>query len=206
MSFLFQPHVHAPPRGNEPDIVVTPDILIDRLVAAQFENGTPSYFSMGVDRLSTAGEIQALGDVTGGNVGYLLVAAGFGTLLGLASDHTDHVLLPHSGAGARQICPKPVCRQAWRLADVADHAAQLIMRSWIEDAGGNRLLCQEVTASDVGLPDEVIAGHGLPAGAAVICAPQAPEMARGASAFAIEIEDPVRGRKLEHRYAVCALT
>ncbi len=92
---------------------------------------------------------------------------------------------------------------------VADHWDDLVLRAWIEE-DGQRVLYQEGTLASLRHPLELVEGHYghdlIPEGSAMLCGTVA---ARGgirpAPSFEMELFDPVRVRRITHRYAVVEL-
>jgi hypothetical protein len=87
-----------------------------------------------------------------------------------------------------------------------DHWDQLVLRSWIT-RNNQQLLYQEGVVTRMLAPEDLIARYTggsatLPAGTAMFCgtmpllAPIGP-----AAEFRMELEDPVLGRTLRHRYS-----
>ena len=103
------------------------------------------------------------------------------------------------------MCPKPVSREWWSLADVQDHWDSLILRSWVTRDGETELY-QEGLVTRMLAPLDLIArytgGEGkLPVGAAMYCGTMPVLTKMGAAQhFEMELEDPVRGRRLRHGY------
>ena len=108
------------------------------------------------------------------------------------------------------MCPKPVGSALLRYSDIAPHWDRLLLRSFAH-AGACRRLYQEGPVSAMRHPEELMklrsAGQAqLPVGSAMFCGTLAVHAAiEPADEFEIELEDPVRGRKLAHRYRVTQL-
>ncbi|MDA0241416.1 MAG: DUF2848 family protein [Proteobacteria bacterium] len=194
MSFLFQPHVHSL------DAVITPDLRIETLIIVDGGAGSAWSHAIGVDRLTTETEIQVVGSDTAACTGVIFIAAGYGTLVGVANDHVDTSLVSNA-AVARQVCPKPLGRQVWRYTDLKNHLERLILRCWNDDGkssdevqlGDVRSMIEAASIGIMGIDD-------LPIGSAILVSGLT-EPTRG-SPVHLEIEDPVHGRKLKHRFAV----
>ena len=108
-SFIFRPHIYD---GNT---VTTPDVLIDDVYVADSYGTNLSISRITNDRLTTASEIQVLGDNTIAQAAILLIAAGAGMLIGIASNHK------YIDQEDPQLFSKPISRQVWRFQNVADH-------------------------------------------------------------------------------------
>lgn len=170
----------------------------------------PCFYRVAASLLTTADEIQVAGTESSGEVEFVLFGHGDGMLLGVGSDHTDRRVETYSVAVSKQMCAKPVAPRAWRLADVAGHWDDLVLRSWAV-TGGERRLYQEGPVTAMRAPDDLIgrwrAGAGdataLPPGTAMFCGTLAAHGGvAAADRFELELEDPVLGRAIRHGYAV----
>jgi hypothetical protein len=122
-------------------------------------SAVPLFYRVGANQLSQADTVQVVGDHTSGEAEPFLFFQAGEYFVSIASDHTDRMLETHSVALSKQICPKPVARSAWRLADVLDHWDQLVLRSWIEE-GGESCLYQEGTLAALRDPADLLACYG----------------------------------------------
>lgn len=181
MTFIYQPHVHGM------DTVITPDIHIERLMVVDCSSEKTVTYPIGIDRLRTEDEIQVIGADTASVAGVVFVAARYGILMCLASDQIDLALAPASSGAARQICPKPIGRQAWRYDDVKSHFDHLILKCWADGSGVAEGIPEKPPTD---LPPET---------ASLVCGQIEPV---SGSSITIELEDSVLGRKLSHRYTV----
>ncbi len=184
-GFVFRPHVH------QTDTVVTPDLLIDRLVVAHGNTRSP----VPVDRLSMASDFQVVGAGTVADAAIALIGTSGGMLIGVASDHRR----PEEPPGT-PVCAKPVCREVWRYADVAGHAGALILSASGRRQDGGMKLLQHGTA------DGLLAETDLPPGRAVLCTGPEPGGDASCHVYEIALEDPVLGRRITLRYGVMELT
>lgn len=170
----------------------------------------PCYYRVGAQLLTTASEIQVAGSASSGEAECVMLAAEGGMLVAVGSDHTDRKVETYNITVSKQMCPKPVSREVWRFAEVAEHWDRLILRSWITE-GGKRSLYQEGPVAGMRPPPELIAkGFGgaaaLPAGYAMFCGTLATKGGvRPGEQFELELHDPVRNLSLKHGYAVRAL-
>jgi hypothetical protein len=85
----------------------------------------PMVFEVGADRVVSHDVIDVTGDETCGEVEFVLLVTDDGVHVTVGSDHTDRSLEQDSIALSKQVVPKVVAREAWRLEDVADHWDQL---------------------------------------------------------------------------------
>jgi len=173
-------------------------------------SAVPLFYRVGASQLSQADTVQVVGDETSGEAEPFLFFHAGAFYVSLASDHTDRTLETHSIALSKQICPKPVARSAWRLADVSGHWDELVMRSWIEEAGQSRLY-QEGTLAALRDPADLLARYGAsnppPAeGFAMSCGTLgAIGGIRPATSFRMELVDARLGRRITHAYRCMAL-
>lgn len=170
----------------------------------------PLYYQVAANQLTQSGTIQVVGEHTSGEAEVLFFATDGHAYISLASDHTDRRLESHSVALSKQICVKPVAREAWRHADVAGHWDQLILRSWIEE-NGVQVLYQNDTLDTLQLPGALASRHfatTVPSAGAVMLCGTVPVIGdiRPSARFTMELEDPVLGRSLRHSYDVQMLS
>ncbi len=193
-SYLFQPHVH----GLE--AVVTPDILIDDLFVAVVSGAGIDILPVPIDRLTMDNGFQVAGSGSTVDAALVLIGAGSGMLVGIASDHRFV-----GDATGRMVCAKPICREVWRFADVADHAARLVVRGLAVENNLKSTVQEGAVADWLRISDVVSAvtnGPEIPSGVAVLCTGLAITSITTATEFGIEIEDPVLDRRITHGYAL----
>ncbi len=171
---------------------------------------TPLFYRVSADQLTTADTIQVLGEASSGEVEVVLIGSPEGTLVGIGSDHTDREAEAWSVAHSKQVCAKPVSRQVWRLEEVIDHWDELKMTSYAT-IDGEEVLYQQGGVTGLLPPGELLGRFGfeqtrLEPGQVMLCG-TLPVIGgvRAAEAFRMVLEDPVRGRFLEHRYRVQTL-
>ena len=167
----------------------------------------PLFFHAAADMVSTADNIQVLGEDTSGEAEFVLLGTEDGMLVGVGSDHTDRKVEAYSIAVSKQMCAKVIAPEVWRYDDVKDHFGQLNIRSWAFENGEKRLY-QECTAADFLAPDDVLpqccdGAITLPAGTLYYGGTGAAiGGVKPADRFEYEIEDPVLGRTISHGYDV----
>ena len=170
----------------------------------------PCYYRVGAQLLTSAAEIQVPGAASSGEAECVMLAAEDGMLVAVGSDHTDRKVETYNITVSKQMCPKPVSREVWRYADLAEHWDRLVLRSWITE-NGKQSLYQEGPVGSMRPPTELIAkGFGgaatLPSGHAMFCGTLgAKGGVRPGEQFDLELHDPVLGRSLKHSYAVRSL-
>jgi hypothetical protein len=170
----------------------------------------PLFFRAAADMVSTADDIQVLGENTSGEAEFVLLGTDDGMLVGVGSDHTDRKVEAYSIAVSKQMCAKVMAPEVWRYGDVKDHFGQLIIRSWTFE-GGEKKLYQECVAADFLAPADALpqccdGASSVPAGTLYYGGTGAAiGGVRPGDRFEYEIEDPVLGRKISHGYDVSPL-
>ncbi|AJC16442.1 DUF2848 domain-containing protein [Pandoraea sputorum] len=169
---------------------------------------TPCFYRLAPALLAQDDAIDVVGETSSGEAECVLVRHGDELFVSVGSDHTDREVEAYGVTVSKQVCAKPVAREAWRFAEVAAHWDQLELRSWVTREGERRLY-QEGTVAGLLSPQELMAKlgpDGLPAGAAMFCGTLAAiGGVAGGEQFEIELHDPVLGRTIRHRYATQAL-
>jgi hypothetical protein len=170
---------------------------------------TPIFYRASASLLTSANSIEVVGEHSSGEVEVVVFALDDGVWIGVGSDHTDRKLESISVSLSKQVCAKPVGSFLWRLDDVIAHWDQLLLRSTIIIAGQSRVY-QEGPVATMRSPLELIHLYNgksvLAPGTAMFCGTLATRGTIAASeSFAMELEDPVLGRKLTHHYSVRTL-
>lgn len=170
---------------------------------------TPIFYRAAASLLTTADTIEVLGEKSSGEVECIVHALADGLWIGVGSDHTDREVETVGVSLSKQVCAKPVSRRIWRFDDVAAHWDKLLLRSFAH-AGGKRRLYQEGPVATMRPPSELIrlytGGDRLAAGTSMYCGTLAVQGGiAAADAFEMELEDPVLGRKITHRYSIKTL-
>ena len=137
------------------------------------------------------------GGIVGSGIARDLALRGLRVALG--SDHTDRKAETVGVSLSKQLCAKPVSADSWSYEEVKPHWEKLVLRSWQDGE-----LYQEGPVTAMRSPEDLMARYGkLPAGHAMFCGTLAAKGGiRGGSRFRMELEDPVRARKLTHEYRV----
>ena len=191
-SFIFRPHIYD---GNT---VTTPDVLIDDVYVADSYGTNLSISRITNDRLTTASEIQVLGDNTIAQAAILLIAASAGMLIGIASNHMCiHQEDP-------QLFSKPISRQVWRFQNVADHWKFLSIQSSCETGE----IFQNGNLAEFAPIDDIITliasnQSSLEKGTAVLCVglPML-KSGRPSSSYNLKLFDQKKDQMLELDYQV----
>jgi len=164
---------------------------------------TPIFYRVSAARLTTAEEIEVVGERSGGEVEFVLLQHGGRLWVGAGSDHTDRKVESYGITVSKQMYDKPMAAELWSYGDIAEHWDQLTLRAWADGE-----LYQEASVSTMLAPAELIAGYTGGSGALA----EGTVMFSGtistkgglkpAERFKFELEDPVLGRTLRHEYTV----
>jgi hypothetical protein len=167
-------------------------------------SAVPLFYRASAALLTQAATLDVLGAASSGEAEPVLVSLADGLWLGLGSDHTDRAAETQGVALSKQLCGKPIASTLWRLDEVAPHWDRLILRSRI---GSEGTLYQEATLAALRTPADLLALAGglAPGGVMFGGTIGAIGGIRPAARFAMELEDPVLGRRIAHGYAVRAL-
>ena len=106
-----------------------------KAIGVQPPSKVPLYYRVAASLLTQAEAIQVVGDDTSGEAEPVLVGTADRLWVTVGADHTDRKLETYGVAQSKQVCPKVIGRSAWRFEDVEPHWDQLILRSFIEQAG-----------------------------------------------------------------------
>ena len=138
-SFIYQPHVRQ--FGGT---IITPDIAIDRVYVAG--GGTPA--SMPVSWLTSDVVLQHPEGDPLGAAAIVLGPASYGVVVSV---------------GAIMNSTLPVARQAWRLEDISDVSARMMLRSQALK-NGSVLEKTTVLVGDLTSPEDMVKSLGSPLG------------------------------------------
>ncbi|MDB4877048.1 MAG: hypothetical protein JWM41_3494 [Gemmatimonadetes bacterium] len=166
---------------------------------------TPVFYRVASSLLTTRDVLEVVGSETSGEVEFVLVMQSDGLWVGLGSDHTDRAMERTSVALSKQLCGKVAATQLWRYDDVAPHWDQLVLRSWAHRDGA-RHLYQEGRFAAILPAEQLLAKYALRPGGAMFGGTIATvDRIAPADEFEMELDDPVLGRRLHHRYRIVAL-
>jgi hypothetical protein len=189
----------------------------------------PLFYRVSASNLSQTSTIQVLGGQTSGEVEPVLVSIDGRLWLTLGSDHTDRHSEAYSVALSKQACDKVIADQAWSVDELHDHLDAIELRSWIEEREhGERVLYQQGTLAMIRPLHELVLQFGaattndqnprnatpegsvpgpvgaiLAQGTVMFCG-TVPAIGgvRPAYRFHMELHDPVRQRRIIHRYRI----
>jgi hypothetical protein len=169
---------------------------------------TPCFSRLGAELLTQAEQIDVVGVKSSGEAECVLVQSPAGLLVTIGSDHTDREVEAYGVTVSKQVCPKPLARDAWRFDEVAGHWDQLELRAYAL-ANGERRVYQQGSVASLLPAADLLARAPLTPGAAMFCGTLAVQggivgMADG-DALELELHDPILNRTLRHAYRVRAL-
>ena len=162
---------------------------------------TPIFYRVSADLFTHGNRIQVSGPDTSGEVEFVLVQTNAGLRIAVGSDHTDRKAETIGVSLSKQLCAKPVSRDAWAYEEVKPHWEKLVLRAWTDGE-----LYQEGSVAAMRSPEDLLSRFPLQPGWAMFGGTLA---ARGGirpgKVFRMELEDPVRGRRLSHEYRIDVL-
>jgi len=162
---------------------------------------TPIFYRVSASLISTKNEIQVSGPDTSGEVEFVLLSKPDGLWVTVGSDHTDRKAETIGVSLSKQLCEKPIAKEAWKYDEVKPHWDKLVLRSWADGK-----LYQEGPVTAMRSPEDLMGRHPLKTGWAMFCGTLAAKGGiRPADVFRMELEDPVRMKKLAHEYRVHVL-
>ncbi|HYR37397.1 MAG TPA: DUF2848 domain-containing protein [Burkholderiales bacterium] len=162
---------------------------------------TPIFYRVAANLLTQANEIQVSGPDTSGEVEFVLLAKPDGLWVTVGSDHTDRKAETIGVSLSKQLCAKVIAKDAWRYDQVKPHWEKLVLRSWSDGE-----LYQEGPVTAMRSPEDLLSRYPLKLGWAMFCGTLAAKGGiRPAKVFRMELEDPVRKRKLAHEYRIAPL-
>lgn len=166
---------------------------------------TPIFYRVAAARLTTDDTIEAVGESSGGEVEFVLLQDGGRLWVGAGSDHTDREVEKYGVTVSKQLCDKPIASVFWSYEEVAPHWDELILRAHVIE-GGKSALYQEGAVTAMMHPQALLEKHSstsLRDGTLLFGGTLAAHGGvRPTSEFSFELEDPVLGRKIAHRYRV----
>ena len=162
----------------------------------------PIFYRVARSLLTSGDTIEVMADKSSGEVEFVLYQFDDGLWFGVGSDHTDRKAETVGVTLSKQLCAKPVGTQLWRYDEVKPHWEKLVLRSWADGK-----LYQEGPVTAMRAPEDLLSRHGqIPSGWAMFCGTLAAKGGiRPADVFRIELDDPVRKRKLAHEYRIHVL-
>ena len=167
---------------------------------------TPLPYEVAPSLLIQGRAIHCVGADSSGEAEPAILFRGGRRYLTLASDHTDRALEGHSVALSKQVCAKPIAREAWPMESIGD-AEALELRSWVAEGGG-WVPYQDGTLAAMLPLDEIVAASGLDGSVdAVLLCGTLPAIGgvRAHAAIRCELRDPARDAAIGLEYRTVVL-
>lgn len=117
---------------------------------------TPTAYEMITQLVYFDEEIEVVSERTSGEAEYVLLCGEDEVYVGVGSDHTDRELESVSILKSKQVCPNVMSNRIWRLKEVRKDWDEMILRSWIIDGVGRKLLYQEAPLSTMLTPENLM--------------------------------------------------
>jgi hypothetical protein len=170
---------------------------------------TPIFYRVAAARLTTDDSIETVGDTSSGEVEFVLLQHADRLWVGAGSDHTDREVEKYGVTVSKQMCEKPIAQAFWPYDEVATHWSKLVLRAHIYERG-QRKLYQEGSViamiDPIGLIERYTGKPILPDGTLMFCGTLAAHGGvRPSEYFEFELEDPIKARKIKHRYRTRSL-
>jgi hypothetical protein len=170
----------------------------------------PIYLNFSPYLLTSDRDVTVVSDQSSGEIEYVMLCHGGRMWVTVGSDQTDRDVETKSIPASKQMCVKYVAESCWPYDDVQDHWDSLILRCWITHKGA-RSLYQEAALGSILSPAELI--EHMPGGAfrsseGVVLFSGTIATRSGlvyGDAYELELEDPIRSRKIAGEYRVTIL-
>ncbi|RPJ04552.1 MAG: DUF2848 domain-containing protein, partial [Deltaproteobacteria bacterium] len=101
-------------------------------------------------------EIEVVGDKTSGEAEFVLLCSGKDVFVGVGSDHTDRELETVSIIKSKQICPNVMSDRVWDLKEVGKNWDEILLRSWVKDDRGEKVLYQDAPLATMLSPQDLM--------------------------------------------------
>lgn len=166
-------------------------------------SSVPLYYRVAAAQLTQAYRVQVLGGDSSGEVEPVLIAGEDGLWLTVGSDHTDRKVEAYSIAVSKQMCPKVIGRDAWRLDEVEGRLDDLVLESRVMIEGAEHVYQAGTLAMIRPLLDLVDGYGGLKPGTVMMCG-TVPVTGgiRHADRFSMRLSDPVTATAIDHAYDI----
>ena len=177
-------------------------------------SSVPLYYRLGRMLLTQDDTLEMLGTASSGEAEPVLLRHRGRWWLTVGSDHTDRAVESYSVAVSKQLCAKPLARQAWAWDDIAARADHLTLHSeifehdrWVPYQDGPLARIRPLPSLVEGLPPDVPVTDGLVLFCGTLGAiPRDDGVGiRPAERMRIELIDTAGGRRITHEYAVLPL-
>ncbi|HEY4358615.1 MAG TPA: DUF2848 domain-containing protein [Acidobacteriaceae bacterium] len=170
---------------------------------------TPVFYRVATSLVTQAATVQVSGLDATGEAEVVVFRHDGQDWVTVGSDITDRKAEAIGVTLSKQLCAKPLAREAWLLAECRDHWDRLILRSWIE-VNGERHVYQDGPVASMRLPWELMALYKenavVPTDVMMFCGTLPVHGSiRWSDSFSVELWDPVLDRGLAFTYRVESL-
>jgi len=117
---------------------------------------TPTAYGMITQLLYFEDEIEVVSERTSGEAEYILLCSGEEVYVGVGSDHTDRELESVSIIKSKQVCPNIMSDRLWRLKEIRGDWDEIVLRGWVKNEEGERVLYQEALLSAMMTPEDLM--------------------------------------------------
>lgn len=168
---------------------------------------TPTYMNLSAALLTTGESMDVVGPESSGEVECVLFGSAGRLYMGVGSDHTDRGFEKYDIPASKQMCAKPVAPVVWDVEEIRPHLDRVALRSWMTVGGTRRLYQEGPLAGNIGILDilrSVPAEDRLGLEHFTLFCGTLPAIGgiEIGEVFEFEMEDPVLGRRIGHRYSI----
>jgi len=117
---------------------------------------TPTAYEMITQLVYFDDEIEVVSERTSGETEYVLLCSGEEVYVGVGSDHTDRELESVSIIKSKQVCPNIMSDRLWRLKEIRGDWDEIVLRGWVKNEEGERVLYQEALLSAMMTPEDLM--------------------------------------------------
>lgn len=115
----------------------------------------PTIFQCSNLLLTQDEDLEFVGNMTSGEVEYVIVLIDGKVYIGIGSDHTDRDLESVSVLKSKQVCAKPIGLDIWDYEDVKDHWDDIKLNS-IQTIDGEDVAYQAGSLADILVPEKIL--------------------------------------------------
>lgn len=117
----------------------------------------PMVFPVLSHNITTAEEIEVIGDKTSGEAEFVLLLNENNIYVGVGSDHTDREVETVSIIKSKQICPNVLSKTVWNYDDIKRDWDTLMLQSWVKPIGSDdETLYQSASLETIISPEDII--------------------------------------------------
>lgn len=117
---------------------------------------TPTAYEMITQLIYFDPVIEVVGGKTSGEAEYVLLCSGEEVYVGVGSDHTDRELESVSINKSKLVCPNILSDRLWRLQEIRKEWDEILLRSWVKNGKGQKVLYQEAPLSAMMSPEDLM--------------------------------------------------